>query len=153
MLSLERVCAPSSLLRLFPSSSRPRHFPKKTAEEEEAYEQREDWPRYLELGLFTTLEKSDGDDASPLTVFLNAFSPTEAKGREGREAARENAFVGATRTFPTRSRARQRGKALMNLCPLCREKTSSIPRRIVLLKGRRERFSNGERDVFVGFKV
>ena len=106
MLSLERVYPPSSLLRLFPSS-RPRHFPKKTAEEEdEAYEQREDWPRYLKkLGLFTTLEKSDGDDASPLTVFLNAFSPTEAKGREGREAARENAFVvvGATRTFPTRS--------------------------------------------------
>ena len=95
MLSLERMYA---LLLLFPSSWPP-HFPKKGEEEDEAYEQCEDCPRYPELSLFP-LEKSDGDDAPPLTVFLYAFSPTW-KGH-AREAATEdeNAFVGARRTFP-----------------------------------------------------
>jgi len=95
MLSLERMYA---LLLFFPSSWPP-HFPKKGEEDSAEDERCEDRPTHLESSLFP-LEKSDGDDASPLTVFLHAFSPTW-KGH-AREAAREdeNAFVGARRTFP-----------------------------------------------------
>ena len=134
MLSLESLY-PS--LRLFPSSLPP-HFPKKEAEEDEEDERCEDRPTHLESSLFP-LEKSERDDASPLTVFLNTCSPT-AKGSR-REAVNEdeNAFVGARKTFPMRSYARQRGKARWSLCPLCLEKTSTTPRRIFVLLKRRRR--------------